>query len=930
MNTGRYSFAGKNITRGHFSFSDKRFFRRGSAKLALITIMAFCLSTPYAAVAAIINAGDIETIPGSQNNRWTIGDDLRIRGTMKIGPNGVVNNLSGYIGDMAGTSGVVTVDGARATWENHGNLSIGYSGDGKLTISNGGSVSNGDGYIGRQEFGSGVVTVDGAGSTWENKGHLFIGYSGDGNLTIINGGSVSNPVGYIGDREGSSGVVTVDGQGSTWENNGHLFIGNGGDGKLTISTGGSVSNSVGYIGRLEFGSGEVTVDGAGSTWENKGNLFIGQAGKGKFTVSAGGSVSNSDGYIGDREGSSGVVTVDGQDSTWENNGHLFIGRKGDGKLTISNNGLVSAETVTIAGDNGSNGSLNVSSGGTLEVWALKAGSGSGEATFDGGTLWATADNPAFITGFGPSELDLAAGGLTIDDRGYDTATDSSAFSGLGGLTKTGGGALTLGGRNSYSGDTLVAEGALKAGASDVFSPASAFTAQEGATLDLDGFNQTIAALINSGVVRLGSETSAGSVGATLTVTGNYESNGGSLYLRTILGDDSSLTDKLMADTATTGAGGATNLYIINIGGDGAQTTADGILVVEVLTSSAGGAFALGAAVTAGAHEYVLNQGADQSWYLINFEPGSHRTLYNPNIGSYLGNQYAAAMMFNQNIIDRQNSVRSPDQTIWLRTNYHRIKSDILGGRQSVKVKTALVQLGADLIKENDFTIGVFTGYGHSDIDNRSKQTGTRADGQVEGYHLGAYFSWIPEKDQGPYLDLWAYYAWYKNELSGAASPLGKAKYDSTGYGLSGEAGYGFELRVLASGAALILEPHLQLTYINIDADNFTDREGTRYSNNQGGGWQTRLGARLYGQPMKGEVGVKPFVELNWLRNSVDNGIRLDNQYVDSKIGQNVGEVKIGLQGRATKNLNVWGHIEAQSGQRSFERYGAQVGLALHW
>ena len=69
-----------------------------------------------------------------------------------------------------------------------------------------------------------------------------------------------------------------------------------------------------------------------------------------------------------------------------------------------------------------------------------------------------------------------------------------------GLTEnSAGNTLTLSGANTYTGATTVQAGTLQAGAAGAFSAASATTVDSGATLDLNGYNQTVSSLSGGGI-----------------------------------------------------------------------------------------------------------------------------------------------------------------------------------------------------------------------------------------------------------------------------------------------------------------------------------------------------------------------------------------------------------------------------------------------
>ena len=70
--------------------------------------------------------------------------------------------------------------------------------------------------------------------------------------------------------------------------------------------------------------------------------------------------------------------------------------------------------------------------------------GAAQVNFDNGILKAAASKATFINGLFGTALNIAAGGLTIDTAGFTVGTDAaSRFTGIGGLTVTGGGVFRL-------------------------------------------------------------------------------------------------------------------------------------------------------------------------------------------------------------------------------------------------------------------------------------------------------------------------------------------------------------------------------------------------------------------------------------------------------------------------------------------------------
>ncbi|WP_421569230.1 autotransporter domain-containing protein [Stenotrophomonas sp. PD6] len=154
------------------------------------------------------------------------------------------------------------------------------------------------------------------------------------------------------------------------------------------------------------------------------------------------------------------------------------------------------------------------------------------------------------------------------------------------------------------------------------------------SLDVDATSTLFAGGVSAGIVAFNSalpvtvanagriDLSNGGTGAgdVFTIAGNYTGNGGALYLQSVLGADDSPSDRLVISNGV--ASGTTGIGILNVGGQGAATAADGILVVQSINgaSTTPTAFALYNPLAAGAFEYFLfkggvSAGSGENWYL---------------------------------------------------------------------------------------------------------------------------------------------------------------------------------------------------------------------------------------------------------------------------------------------------------------------------
>ena len=464
---------------------------------------------------------------------------------------------------------------------------------------------------------------------WTVGGDLTVGDTATGALTIDAGATVSNDLATIGNLNGAIGTLTVSGRdgagaASTWTSTGLVSVGveSGSQGTLKVQAGGQARSDAGIIGRDSGSVGTVTVSGVGSVWElSTINSFqIGTAGSGTLRIDDGGAVHSGQGIIGWQPGGNGRVTVTGARSVWDPLNNIYVGFEGTGELQVRTappstqrpSGPTSAASIYIGLQPGGVGTVNVSSDGqrldpegerphrdrlgghghadhrqgrdrgrrrryldrrrrrldrhVAPAWrcrrSWRAGDrlrrqGAGTTSFDwnGGILRAIRDQNDFLNGFATQAI--GANGAWFGTNTYDVVM-GTAFSGASSFNKLGAGTLTLSGNSAaFTGNTAIRAGTLQVDGI-LGGPVNVLA---GARLTGTG---RVGATTNQGVIAPGPRSGFG----TLTIAGDYAGQGGGLEVRTRLGADNSPTDKLVITGATAGA---TPVTVKNIGGAGAAT-----------------------------------------------------------------------------------------------------------------------------------------------------------------------------------------------------------------------------------------------------------------------------------------------------------------------------------------------------------------------
>ena len=465
-------------------------------------------------------------------------------------------------------------------------------------------------------------------------------------------------------------------------------------------------------------------------------------------------------------------------------------------------------------------------------------------------------------------------------------------------------------------------------------------------------------------------TRAASTFKTLTVNGDYVGNNGNIVMNTQLGDDASPTDKLVVQGNTSGT---TNVKVLNAGGTGGLTT-DGIELITVAGTS-DGEFKQNGRIVAGAYDYTLARGEgtnDKNWYLssaLSPEPSEEpakqadptdpvdpvnplkpqaprESAIRPEAGLYGMNLQAANTLFNTRLQDRLGETHYVDAltgekavtSLWLRNVGGHTRQKDSSGQLEMQANRYVMQLGGDIAQWSSdnadrFHLGLMAGYANQKARAENQRNGKRADSSISGYSVGLYGTWLQDNEthEGAYVDTWAQYSWFDNSVNGRGVDEATKEYDAKGFTASVESGYTWKLADISERNAFYIQPKAQVTWMGVKADEHKEANGTRVEGKGDGNIQTRLGVRLYGQGHNQlddgkDRTFQPFVEANWIHNTKDFGVALNDQSVELTGTRNIGELKAGVEGQLTKNVALWGNVAQQMGNKGYSDTSAMLGV----
>ncbi|HBQ7970001.1 TPA: autotransporter outer membrane beta-barrel domain-containing protein, partial [Klebsiella pneumoniae] len=465
---------------------------------------------------------------------------------------------------------------------------------------------------------------------------------------------------------------------------------------------------------------------------------------------------------------------------------------------------------------------------------------------------------------------------------------------------------------------------------------------------------------------------------TLTIKDDFIGNGGKLVFNTVLFDDTSETDKLIVEGNTSGH---TGVEVNNIGGAGAQTV-EGIEIVSVGGNSEG-TFEKASRIVAGGYDYnVVQKG--KNWFLTSLvepvdpvdppvdpvdppvdpvdpvdppvdpvippqepvppaAPPKSEHQYRPEFGSYLANSYAANTLFMTRLHDRLGETQYTDMltgeqkvtSLWMRNVGGHTRFNDGSGQLKTTANRYVLQLGGDVAQWSTdgldrWHLGLMAGYGNSHSRSASSLTGYRSRGEVNGYSVGLYGTWYAnEADKsGTYVDSWVLYNWFDNKVMGQDQAT--ESYRSSGVTASVEAGYSVKVGESDRNSYWI-QPKAQAVWMDVQADDHRERNGTRVKDETQGNLMTRLGVKAY---ISGHNAIddgksrtfQPFIEANWIHNTQTTRIRMDDISNDMRGTRNIGELKTGVEGQITPQLSVWGNVAQQIGDKGYSDTQGMLGV----
>ncbi|MGE6791666.1 autotransporter domain-containing protein [Pseudomonas guineae] len=481
-------------------------------------------------------------------------------------------------------------------------------------------------------------------------------------------------------------------------------------------------------------------------------------------------------------------------------------------------------------------SLNVTSGTTT---LTGANTYSGGTTVSGGTLQG-------------SSTSLQGNILNNAMVNFEQATDGTyagVMSGTGSLSKTGAGALTLSGTNTYSGATLVNGGLLTVNGSIAN---SAVTLSSGGRLGGTGTFGSM--IVNDGVLAPGN-----SIG-TQTVNGNLTLSGASTY--EVETDPAGSSSDLVQVNGVANLGG----QVRHVGESGTYLPFSTYTILSATGGFAGSSFAgvtsdfafltpsltydlnnvylnlqrnntavadlaqsRNQLATAGALDSLPAGGALQVALLglkTNEVPDALNALSGEVYASTAGALLQNSQAFSNSLLQRSGRLLDESQRsalpLWIETQGATRRNDGDSNSAEATQRGGSVAVGGELAMPNDWILGGAFRYG----DHRLSVDQLSSHADIDSYSVGLYGRWAQPLDGGSLrMTLGGIYGRHSIDAERDIYTTGlqqslNSDYDAISGQVFAELGYAMDV-----GSGIQLEPYVGLSWTQVASDSFTEKGG---------------------------------------------------------------------------------------------------------
>ncbi len=685
-------------------------------------------------------------------------------------------------------------------------------------------------------------------------------------------------------------------------------------------------------------------------------------------------------------GSIGRVDMKLDDNLFDLSGGEILGNlvTGFGTDTIIVSGGRIGGNISVSGGNDS---ITVT-GGEI-VGEIRASAGSDSLTWDGGGIIRSAilmgdgDDRATLRNLSASRLAQTPtldGGNGSDLLTFDNTTTSGVARYINWETVN----LNNKSQLDFDGNFVLGDSTSGSGVFNIDS-SSVVTSARGSLTPFSAGQR--ATLNNAGIIDLGSGNSRTS--DTLTVQGNYAGNGGQLWLQSVLGDDSSPSDKLVVNDGT--LAGSTSITVSNLGGTGAATLQNGIQVVQAQGTaiSDSGAFRLKAPLSVGAFDYRLfkggvTAGSANSWYLrssVVAPPLVAAAVPNPDptvppvlvplvplpvaaVGTPpLPTPVAGAApipLYRQEVPvwsvlppavaqlaltalgtfhDRQGDQRLLKETGAFGAGWGRVYGKNIeqtwAGTVTPRLDGSLngFQVGNDLFGSQTSggqtqRTGFFVGHSRlkGDVDGFNQGFQDKRAGKIELQGDSLGLYWTLTDPKGWYLDTVAMYTW----LNGDSHSERGLKIDNDGHAmtLSVEAGY-----PVAVADNWVVEPQLQVINQTVDLKRQDDGI-SKVSFDSDTAWTGRLGARLKGRYDVAGLPLEPYLRVNlWHTMSGTDTVTFDDSTeINTRQRSSSADLGLGAILTLAQAVSVYANADYSSNIDSNPLRGmsGNLGIRMSW